>query len=77
MIDIWVLLGVMMELSALILLGLVLTKLHLLDEKGSAVLSTLVVHVFNPNSIHFSLMAGDNLPLRQGDFSASATQSGL
>ena len=31
----------------------------------------------NPNSIHFSLMAGDNLPLRQGDFSASATQSGL
>ena len=42
MIDIWVLLGVMLELSALILLGLVLTKLHLLDEKGSAVLSTLV-----------------------------------
>ncbi|MFR9117340.1 MAG: AEC family transporter [Merdibacter sp.] len=58
MIDIWVLLGVMMELSALILLGLVLTKLHLLDEKGSAVLSTLVVHVFNPALIISSVCEG-------------------
>lgn len=58
MIDIWVLLGVMLELSALILLGLVLTKLHLLDEKGSAVLSTLVVHVFNPALIISSVCEG-------------------
>ena len=39
MIDTGILLGVMLELRALILLRLVLTKLHLLDEKGSAVLS--------------------------------------
>ena len=58
MIDIWVLLGVMLELSALILLGLVLTKLHLLDEKGSAVLSTLVVHVFYPALIISSVCEG-------------------
>ena len=58
MIDIWVLLGVMLELCALILLGLVLTKLHLLDEKGSAVLSTLVVHVFNPALIISSVCEG-------------------
>ena len=58
MIDIWVLLGVKLELSALILLGLVLTKLHLLDEKGSAVLSTLVVHVFNPALIISSVCEG-------------------
>lgn len=48
MIDIGILLGVMLELSALILLGFLLTKLNLLDTKGSSVLSTLVVHVFNP-----------------------------
>ena len=48
----------MLELSALILLGLVLTKLHLLDEKGSAVLSTLVVHVFNPALIISSVCEG-------------------
>ncbi len=48
MIDTGILLGVMLELSALILLGWALTKLHLLDAKGSSVLSTLVVHVFNP-----------------------------
>ena len=58
MIDIWVLLGGMLELSALVLLGLVLTKLHLLDEKGSAVLSTLVVHVFNPALIISSVCEG-------------------
>lgn len=58
MIDVVVLLGVMAELSGLILLGLLLTKLHLLDEKGSSVLSTLVVHVFNPALIISSVCAG-------------------
>lgn len=58
MIDTGILLGVMTELSCLILLGLLLTKIHLLDEKGSSVLSTLVVHVFNPALIISSVLNG-------------------
>ncbi len=58
MIDIVVLLGVMAELSALILLGWLLTKLRLLDANGSSVLSTLVVHVFNPALIISSVLNG-------------------
>lgn len=58
MIDIVVLLGVMAELSALIILGWLLTKLRLLDANGSSVLSTLVVHVFNPALIISSVLNG-------------------
>ncbi len=58
MIDIVLLLGVMAELSALIVLGWLLTKLHLLDSKGSSILSTLVVHVFNPALIISSVLTG-------------------
>lgn len=58
MIDVIVLISVMTELSALIVLGWLLTKLHILDSNGSSILSTLVVHVFSPALIISSVLTG-------------------